>query len=180
MRNRDEEFREGGSRSAALRTWTAPETRSVDPQRTEGPYIEPQREAAPYCTPAQLVVPMFVRWMLVFEDPQSQTEWLAKGAPRAWLEDGKKIGVEHAPTKYGRMGYTIESRLSSGEVNAKVRLPATPFAATIKFRLRVPEGHQIRTVTVDGKPWARFDAAEETVTLPAMLAGEVSVAVRYR
>jgi hypothetical protein len=44
-------------------TWTAPETRNV--------LID--RPAAPYCTPAQLVVSLMTRWLLVFEDPQSET-----------------------------------------------------------------------------------------------------------
>jgi len=78
-------------------TWTAPETRNLA--------IE-QRETAPYCTPAQLVVPMMTRWMLVFEDPQSDTGWLAKGTPRTWLADGNKISISAAPTKWGPIGYT--------------------------------------------------------------------------
>ena len=40
-------------------TWTAPETRLLDPKRF----------AAPYCTPAQMTVPLLTRWMLVFEEP---------------------------------------------------------------------------------------------------------------
>jgi hypothetical protein len=61
-------------------TWIAPETRSILPD--EG--------AAPYCTPAQLVVALMTKWLLVFEDPQSETVWLGKGIPRKWLQDGKK------------------------------------------------------------------------------------------
>jgi hypothetical protein len=66
-------------------TWTAPETRSIVPG--EG--------TAPYCTPAQLVVALMTRWLLVFEDPQSETVWLAKGVPRTWFADGQKISVEN-------------------------------------------------------------------------------------
>ena len=65
-------------------TWTAPETRS----------IVPDQGLAPYCTPAQLVVALMTKWLLVFEDPQSETLWLGKGLPRDWLKDGKVTRVE--------------------------------------------------------------------------------------
>jgi hypothetical protein len=83
-------------------TWTAPETRLVDPKRF----------AAPYCTPAQMVAPLLTRWMLVFEEPAADTLWLAKGTPRAWLEDGQTIAVTRAPTPWGRLRLE-ESRPSS-------------------------------------------------------------------
>src|SRR5262249_25070828 len=56
-------------------TWTAPETRRIDPTQS----------TAPYCVPAQLCVPLLVRWMLAFEEPNSDTLWLCKAAPREWL-----------------------------------------------------------------------------------------------
>ena len=82
-------------------TWTAPETRNV--------LID--RPAAPYCTPAQLVVALMTRWLLVFEDPQSETLWLGKAVPRKWLEDGKTTAVSEAPTRWGRVGFSITSHL---------------------------------------------------------------------
>jgi hypothetical protein len=71
-------------------TWTAPETRDVFTDNS----------AAPYRTPAQLVVPLLTRWMLVFEDPQSDILWLAKATPRDWLADGQRIKVSNAPTRW--------------------------------------------------------------------------------
>ena len=151
-------------------TWTAPETRNLDSPRAE----------APYCTPAQMVVPLFARWMLVFEDPQSPVVWLAKGAPREWLDDGKRIDVTGAPTSWGRIGFTIDSRVGSGNVKADVRLPAAPYRAAVKLRLRAPEGKRLQSVMVNGRAWTGFNAAEETVTLPVNMTGNVAIAAKYQ
>lgn len=151
-------------------TWTAPETRNIDPEH----------DAAPYCTPAQLVVPMMARWMLVFEDPQSATVWLAKGTPREWLADQKRTSVSAAPTKYGKISYTVTSHLASGKVSAVVDLPATGFAAALKLRLRAPQGSRMQSVSFNGKPWTDFDAEHEIVNLPAKLVSRVAVTVNYR
>jgi hypothetical protein len=150
-------------------TWTAPETRLVDPKRF----------AAPYCTPAQMMAPLLTRWMLVFEEPASDTLWLAKGTPRAWLEDGQTIAVTRAPTAWGRLSFSLRSHLQAGRVEAAVELPSAPPAARVKLRLRVPAGHRIRSVTVNGKPWEQFDAGEETVTVPLGGEGRVALTVSY-
>ena len=147
-------------------TWTAPESRATDQEGAAGSY----------CTPAQLVVPLMTRWMLAFEDPQSDTLWLAKGTPRNWLEEGKKISVTGAPTRWGRVSFTITSRVSQGKVEGQVLLPAS-FAGTVKLRLRLPEGHRIQSATVNGRPAAKFDPEEETVTLPPGMTGRIPVEV---
>jgi hypothetical protein len=149
--------------------WTAPETRNLDPKQF----------AAPYCTPAQLAVPLMTRWMLVFEDPASDTLWLAKGTPRHWLQDGKTIAVSNAPTRWGPVGFSLRSRLRERRVECSVSLPSRTSDARIKLRLRVPEGNRIQSVTLAGKAWAEFAPQEETVTLPAQAKGRVALTVYY-
>ncbi len=150
-------------------TWTAPETRLLDPKRF----------TAPYCTPAQMVAPLLTRWMLVFEEPGSDTLWLAKGTPRAWLEDGQTIAVSRAPTPWGRLSFSLHSHLQAGRVEAAVEMPSAPPAGQVKLRLRVPEGHRIRSVTANGKAWDQFDAEAETVTVPRGAKGRVVLTVSY-
>src|SRR5262249_12956257 len=87
-------------------TWTAPETRS----------LVPDDGAAPYSTPAQLVVALMTKWLLVFEDPQSETLWLGKAMPRTWLQEGKRISVSRASTRFGPFAFTISSHLARREV----------------------------------------------------------------
>jgi hypothetical protein len=149
-------------------TWTAPETRNV--------FVD--RPAAPYCTPAQLVVSLMTRWLLVFEDPQSETLWLGKGVPRQWLEDGKTTAVSDAPTRWGRVGYSIVSHVSDNKIMAKVELPSS-FAAVTNLRLRTPGEAKLKSVTLNGKPWKQFNADEETITIPAGTIGTVNLVAQY-
>jgi hypothetical protein len=149
-------------------TWTAPETRNV--------LID--RPAAPYCTPAQLVVTLMTRWLLVFEDPQSETLWLGKAVPRKWLEDGKTTAVAGAPTRWGRVGYSIESHIKQGTITAKIDLPSS-FAAVTNLRLRAPDNAKIKSVALNGKPWTQFNAQEETITIPAGMSGAVNLIAKY-
>jgi hypothetical protein len=149
-------------------TWTAPETRSV--------IID--RPAAPYCTPAQLVVSLMTRWLLVFEDPQSETLWLGKAIPRKWLDDGKTIKVSDAPTRWGRVGFAISSHLKDNTIVAELHLPSA-FSAVTNLRLRSPEGTKLNSVTLNGKPWTHFNADNEEVTIPAGTSGTIHVIARY-
>jgi len=150
-------------------TWTAPETRPVF---TDDP-------AAPYCTPAQLVVALLTRWMLVFEDPMSDTIWLGKAMPRAWLEDGRTISVESVPTKWGRVGFSIESHLRESKVAAVVNLPSNHFKAVTKIRLRTPGNVPLKSVCLNGKPWTNFNPQDETITIPPQSSPKIELIAEY-
>jgi hypothetical protein len=149
-------------------TWTAPETRSVF---DDGP-------AAPYCTPAQLVVSMMTRWVLVFDDPVSNTLWLGKAIPRQWFEDGKVISVSAAPTTWGRVGFSLASRLNQGKIEATLDLPPNRRAIT-KLRLRTPGHRRLKSILLNGKRWFDYSRAEETVTIPADISGVVRIVAEY-
>jgi hypothetical protein len=150
-------------------TWTAPETRLIDPQKF----------TAPYCTPAQMTVPLLTRWMLVFEEPATNTIWLAKAKPRAWLEDGQSITVSNAPTRWGRLSFTLRSHLQTGTVAAELVLPDAPADARLLLRLRVPEGRRIRSVSIAGRPSPEFDADDETVSVPLHSGKRLNLTIRY-
>lgn len=154
-------------------TWTAPETRNL---LGDG-------AAAPYCTPAQLVVELMTRWVLVFEDPESDTLWLGKAIPREWLADGKTVKVAGAPTRWGRVSYTIRSNWTEGRVSAEIFLPKG-YAARTKLRLRAPEEGSprravIASVRLNGATWTNFDSTEETVTIPPRKNGNLKIDVTY-
>jgi len=146
-------------------SWTAPETRS----------IIPDREIAPYCSPAQLAMAMMTRWLLVFEDPESETLWLAKGVPQSWLKNGKTVYVREAPTRWGRVGFSLVSQLNDARILIRVEFPKSAFGATTRVRLRAPDGKKIRSVTLNRAPWNQFDPAEETVTIPRGHSGTVEL-----
>jgi hypothetical protein len=146
--------------------WMAPETRR----------LVKDEWAAPYCGPAQLVMPLMVRWLLAFEDPQSDTLWLAKGLPRDWLEKGKKVMVRNVPTRWGRLAYDLEA--AAGETTAELVLPEKMPSIT-KFRMRRKNQRRIKSVTVNGKDWSDFDADSETVSLPSGTGGQIKLIARY-
>jgi len=150
-------------------TWTAPETRDTFNDNS----------AAPYCTPAQLVVALLTRWTLVFEDPQSNSLWLAKSTPRSWLEDGKSIRVANARTQWGPITYSLTSHLKERTIDASVTLPSSPFPVPIHLRLRAPEHTRITSVTLNGHSCSTFDPQSETVTIPAGAAGSLKLTVSY-
>ncbi|HVZ32062.1 MAG TPA: hypothetical protein VG963_06545, partial [Polyangiaceae bacterium] len=149
--------------------WMAPETRR--------PLVS--EDAAPYCTPAQLVAPLMTRWLLVFEDPESDTLWLGKAIPRRWLEDGKTVSVADAPTRWGRIGFAIASHIKRGEIAARLELPKSGLLAVTKLRLRAPGQARIKSVTLNGEPWTQFEPAGEIITIPSGTSGSVEVVARY-
>lgn len=144
-------------------TWTAPETRRIDPTLA----------AAPYAVPAQLAVPMLLRWALVFEQPDSSVLWLCKAVPRDWLADGREVAVSDAPVDGTKVGFRVRSRLASGEVDVTLDLGAG--GRETRLRLRVPGARSIDRV--DGPPGAI--AEDDTLVLPAAAAGELRLTVHY-
>jgi hypothetical protein len=150
-------------------TWLAPETRK--PLSTD--------EAAPYCSPAQLAVPLLLRWLLVFEEPDAEVLWLGRGVPRQWLTDGELVSVASAPTRWGRVGFAIQPALRAGRIDARVSLPMRGIAAQTKLRLRAREGARIRSVTLNGRNWKQFDAASEVIVVPPATGGELTIVAHY-
>lgn len=163
-------------------TWTCFESRGL-------PNFPP---AGGYATPSQAVVPLLLKWMLIFETPPAARAphsssdvnlTLCRGTPREWLRDGRRIVVRNAPTALGvRVNMTVVSSLGSAvpSVDAVIALSPMPTASTaggrvaIRLRLRAPDMLRLAKVEVDGKAWTGFDTADETVTLPSMEATSVT------
>ncbi len=115
-----------------------------------------------------------LRGMLVRED--GDTLWLAAGTPTRWLEAGKKIEVNNAPTYFGPVSYTIEG--SDSSVHARVILPSRNAIKNPWLVLRLPGGAHFQSVELDGKPWQDFDAATQRIRLP-VTNKPIDVSVRY-
>ena len=118
---------------------------------------------------------MALKWMLCFEEPQTRTLWLAKATPRDWLEvGGAPIVASELTTRYGRVSFSLKASSDKLKgayvVHANVSLPSRFCTGTapdggIRLRLRAPLVHagKLSRVTVGGKPWTAFNAAEETI-----------------
>ena len=154
-------------------SWTTPESSNIADRDTP---------TVAYAVTGVATVPTYLKWMLVFEEPETRTLWLAKATPRDWLEQGAgAVAVEGATTRYGRVSFALEARSSPGAafaVHGNVTVPASlskdPPAGGLVLRVRAPLEHagKLSAVTVGGKPWSAFSAAEETITFgPGTLGG---------
>lgn len=109
------------------------------------------------------------RNMLMTED--DGVLWLAKGTPRAWLENGKEISVEKAPTFFGELSYRIVSETDSGQITARIHTPSRQPVPAIRLRLRHPSGAKIREAYLsdgnaqDTAKSVTVDEDRETVTI---------------
>jgi hypothetical protein len=80
-----------------------------------------------------------------------------RAAPRAWLEQGKRIAVKNASTHFGTMDYEIVSDVDHGKIMATVKMPSRKLPEAVLLRLRHPSAAAIKSVTVNGKLWNHFD-----------------------
>jgi hypothetical protein len=85
------------------------------------------------------------------DDGRPETLRLMFATPRRWLEDGKRIVVERAPTAFGPVSVNLESHLSRGEVVATVALPDRQLPTRTLMRARVPDGWRVQRANADGK-----------------------------
>ncbi|OHB79799.1 MAG: hypothetical protein A2W31_08195 [Planctomycetes bacterium RBG_16_64_10] len=116
------------------------------------------------------------RNLLVMEEGSSL--WVARATPRVWLEQGKKITVQNAPTYFGTVAYEISSDVSHGKITARIEIPSrNPLTRTI-VRFRHPQAVPIRSVLVNGQSWSGFNADQEVIELTG-LTGNVTVMAGY-
>ncbi|HJN13517.1 MAG TPA: LamG domain-containing protein [Pirellulaceae bacterium] len=120
--------------------------------------------------------------MLVFThvDAEGRPEelLLTHFTPRGWLEDGKTIRVEHAPTMFGPVSFTIRSQLDDGVVEAEVVPPSRLPPKRLELRLRVPVTHKLQSVRVNGQQHTQIDVARGTISL-SDLTGTVRVVATF-
>jgi hypothetical protein len=101
---------------------------------------------------------------IMFVTERGDELWLAPFVTNQWLKDGLKVSVQNAPTRFGKVSYTINSAVAKGQIEATVQLPPKCTAKKIVLRLRHPDGKPIQSVTVQGKPHTDFDPKKETIT----------------
>jgi hypothetical protein len=150
-------------------TWTAIEC--VDMDRARGAH-------SPYCLPAQMTLPIVVKWLLVYEDPVTEVITLARGVPRECLGQGRKIGVTDAPTRRGKVSYTLTSRIEDGEITATVNLPDRR-GPGIRVRLRAPEPFVLVSARVTNRDDAELAIDGDCVLLPGDATGTLEIATRW-
>jgi hypothetical protein len=111
-----------------------------------------------YLPPNSAANAMFLETLryLLIQDWQDETGQphelrLLYGVPGRWLEDGKSIKFEEAPTLFGPMSFRTESRLSRGEVLVSIGAPPRS-PAKWTLRLPLPPGWRVKSATVGEQP----------------------------
>ena len=131
---------------------------------------------APDCGTAGWYVLNF-RNMLLTED--EDVLWIAKGTPRAWLDQGEKIAVSDAPTAFGNLSYSILSDVDNGRITAEIDVPDREEVGQINLRLRHPDAATIRSVKItSGIGTATIAEDGETVIITGAK-GKISIEVLY-
>ncbi|KAL3908711.1 MAG: hypothetical protein SGPRY_009692, partial [Prymnesium sp.] len=126
-----------------------------------------------YVAAGVMMAPIYLKWMLVFEDPNSRSVCLGKALPREWLTaGGQPIIVKDATTRYGRVSYTLIPYSSARRysVHASVELPASfspPGGLQLRLRAPVRFASKLAHVSLCGKPWKWFSAETETIHFSA-------------
>ena len=150
-------------------TWTTPESSNIADRDTP---------TVAYAVTGVATVPTYLKWMLLFEEPESKTLWVGKAVPRDWLAAGQTpVAVNDATTRYGRVSFSLTapetSHAAHYTVKANVTLPKS-FATNkpaggLRLRIRAPLEHmgKLSSVTVGGQVWTAFTAADETIEFAA-------------
>ena len=94
---------------------------------------------------------LLVQDLDVDDDGEPETLRLLFGTSRRWLEDGKRIVVERAPTAFGPVSVRAESHLASGSVTATVELPTRNAPRRTLLRARVPKGWRVTSARLGGE-----------------------------
>ena len=134
--------------------------------------------AGAYHAAAVVTVPIYLKWMLCFEEPETRTLWLAKATPRDWLAYGEAaVQAANLTTRYGRVSFSLAASPNRTvyAVRASVSLPLSMATAGpeggVRVRIRAPSQHagRLSRVEVGGRAWTHFSAAEESVDIPREL-----------
>lgn len=108
-------------------------------------------DGALFCIPAQQTIPILLRWMLVFEDPDADRLCLGRALPAKWVTSGKPIGIEQAPTRWGRVDYRLESHGEHRLVATAVLPEQGDIPDELQVTFRVPAGQSLSGLTVNGR-----------------------------
>lgn len=118
---------------------------------------------------------LLLRNMLLREEGQDL--WIGQAIPRPWLENGKEVRVENAPTLFGKVGFVIRCGHRARRITAELDPPKEHPPTRIFLRLRHPENRAIGKVTVNGVAYGDYEG--ETVTLKG-LREHATICVTYK
>jgi hypothetical protein len=116
---------------------------------------------------------------LLIREMDKETLIIGQATPRKWLENGKEIEVERAPTQFGDVGFHIKSETVSGRITATVDLSAQHAPKVLLIRLRHPDEKPIQSISVNGKPSKDFDVKKEWIRIDQPVQSHYEISATY-
>jgi len=145
---------------------------------TEHPILAYGIGAGPfYKTPDESAFLTWFRYLLLMEKNDALV--LCPGTPRKWLEHGKEIKVEGAPTYFGPTSYRVVSDVDNGRIHVELQPPRRNPPARIVVTLRHPDKSAIKSVRVNGQPHSDFDSIAGRIILPGDLPDRLEILAEY-
>ncbi len=118
------------------------------------------------------------RNMLVRES-DADSLLLFQATPRDWLQDGKRIDIRRAPTYYGTLSASLQSRAAAGQISADLDTAFSRTPKTLLVRFRHPQGKPMRSVTINGENWTAIDREKEWVIIANPSRPRYAIVVQY-
>jgi hypothetical protein len=84
------------------------------------------------------------------DDGEPETLRLLFATPRQWLENGKTIDVQRAPTAFGQVSVRAHSELNKGHIVIEVAAPPIPPRKTF-LRVRLPQGWSATSAAIEAQ-----------------------------
>ncbi|MFZ0663566.1 MAG: hypothetical protein WAM66_12795 [Acidobacteriaceae bacterium] len=98
-----------------------------------------------------------LRWMLCYEESDSEVCHLQKAAPKHWFAKGERISVKNCPTRFGHIGWTTEA---INDREWKVSIDAAKgFSGDVLLHIHPPDGKPLSRASmgaVNGS-WVKLD-----------------------
>lgn len=113
----------------------------------------------PFCIPAALTIPILMRLALVLEDPDDDVLYVGRGVPRAWLETGEEISIQRAPTRWGRVDFSVQLLTEAGKtrLEAEICFAGDSPPAEVVVKVRLQSNQTIKVVTINGNTTVPFE-----------------------
>jgi len=129
----------------------------------------------PFANPAAMTTPILMRIALVMEDPDEDILYVGRGIPTAWLATGEEISISQAPTRWGRVDFSIQLHEGSG-IQSLVTFADTP-PAELRVKMRLPANQTISSVTINSNTVVPF--ADELVIETAKFGQSINIQGKF-
>jgi hypothetical protein len=113
----------------------------------------------------------WLRYMFVY--PSGDTLYLGRAIPREWFKAGKDISVTGASTPYGIVSVNYQPTLSQNKITLTASLSLRRSPGHIIARFRHPDKLPVKSVTVNGQNYSKFDAVKGDVDLSGLSGKQV-------